>query len=90
MTKVKVKYLGLFKTMTGVGSEEIVASSLGELIDEVVKRHGVIKNHLYEKVGSDPSLILTYNGQNVKNIKDYEMKLKDGDEIMLMSIISGG
>jgi MoaD family protein len=90
MADVKVKYLGLFKTIAGTGSEEIKANSLGELIDEVVRRHEGIEQQLYEKVGSDASLILTYNGQTVKNVKDYQMKLKDGDEVVLMSIISGG
>ena len=90
MAKVKVKYLGLMKATTRVGSEEIDAESVGELMDEIIKRHEAIQQHLYERESTDPSLVVTYNGLSIKNIKDYDLKLKDGDEVMLATIISGG
>jgi MoaD family protein len=89
MTKVNVKYFGLFRELTKKEKEEIVADTLGELIEEVTSRYREIEEHLHEKTKSDPGLILVYNG-NIVNIKEYGVKLKDGDEILIMSIISGG
>lgn len=88
MTRVKVRYFGLFGKLAGKEKEETFADSLGELIDKIASKYA-IKEYFHERVGSDPGLILTYNGAII-TAKDYGMKLKDEDEIMFMSIISGG
>ena len=93
MANVKVRYLGSIKRITGKDGEEIAAETLGALIDVIGRRYRdkEMQYYLAEKeTTTDPSLIITYNGQSVGRIKDYEMKLKDGDEITLMTVISGG
>jgi len=92
MANVKVKYLGNVREITGKESELFNVESLGELIEEIGRRYKSkeMRYYLSEKESTDPSLIVTHNGRSVRNVKDYERKLKDGDEIMLMTVISGG
>jgi MoaD family protein len=89
MAKVNVKYFGLFRQLTKTDREEMSAESLEELIKKIISKYKCIEEYFHEKTGSDPSLILTYNG-NIVSGKDYEIKLKDGDEILVLSLISGG
>jgi len=92
VANVKVKYLGNIRAITGKESEEFNVESLGELIQEIDKRYKSkeMKYYLSERESTDPSLIITHNGHSVRKIKDYKRKLKDGDEIVLMTVISGG
>ena len=88
MAKVNVKYFGLFRELIQKDEEKISANTIEEVIKNLVDKYR-IKEYFNEKTGSDPNLILTHNGRIVSS-KDYGIKLKDGDEIFIMSIISGG
>lgn len=92
MANVRVKYLGNIRRITGKESEEISAESLGELIEEIGRRYRDKEMHYYlsEMRSTDPSLVVTHNGRSVRDIRDYERRLEDGDEVMLMTVISGG
>jgi len=39
---------------------------------------------------TDPPLVILYNGSFIRNIENYEGKMKDGDEVVLMGIVGGG
>ena len=92
MAKVKVEYLGVIRNKIGKKDEEIDAENLGELIDEIGKRYPNkdIQHHLSEGETTDPSLVVRYNGDIVRDIRNYERELKDGDKIVLMTLIGGG
>jgi MoaD family protein len=92
VAKVRVKYLGNMRLMTGKESEKINAENLSELIDEIGRRYSnrEMRYYLCEITSTDPSLIITHNGHIVSDVKEYGRKLKDGDEIILMTVIGGG
>jgi len=92
MAHVKVKYLGNIRGITGKESEEFDVENLDELIQEIGRRYRSkeMDYYLSEKESTDPSLIITHNGHSVRRVRDYDRKLEDGDEIILMTVISGG
>jgi molybdopterin converting factor small subunit len=94
--KITIRYLGLFKSKFEKENEEIIIQpgfSLKDLWCRLLEKYG-------EKFGSmiqsdeqnrlDPSFVVTINGI-IKNIVESEsVMLKEGDEIVLMTLISGG
>ncbi len=90
VANVMVKYLGVIREITGLKSENVDAKNFRDLMDDISKRHEKIQNYLYERETTDPSIIVTYNGKSIKDIKDYDRRLKDGDEITIMTVIGGG
>jgi len=92
MAKIKVKYLGAIEIMAGKRNEEIIAESFRELINKIGNKYKKLGEYLntYEEKITDPPLVILYNGSFMRNIENYEGKMKDGDEVVLMGIIGGG
>jgi MoaD family protein len=94
--KVKVLYLGLLRTKTGKTSEECglaEGASLYDLLETLSSRYGRSLGDLLradEKTKLDPTVIATVNGASKDISQARNVKLKEGDTVALMSVISGG
>jgi len=94
--RVKVLYLGVLRSKTGKKSEEYEmpqGSSLSDLIETLSSKYGESLREIFkvdEKSKLDPSVIATINGASKDLSKAEKIKLKDGDAVALMSLISGG
>ncbi len=94
--RVKVHYLGLVRKKMGEreGEFEIKeGSSLSDLLDEIAKTRGEnFKGLIDAERGNivDPTYIVTVNGILADRLNGMGTKLKNGDEVALMTLISGG
>lgn len=95
--RVKVEYLGHIKNMVGSRREEEVEisddSSISDLLMVLSEKHGEsFKKALYEAGGKDikSNFIATVNGYLLNQLNGVETKLKNGDHVVLMPIVSGG
>jgi sulfur-carrier protein len=95
--KVTVDYLGHIKQILEIESPEQVeistGGSIGDLLIKLAEKHGrAFKKTIYEPGSSDlkSNFILTVNGLLLNQLNGIETKLKDGDRIIFMPIVSGG
>jgi MoaD family protein len=95
--KVIVEYLGHIRNLIASGREEEVeveeGSSLADLLMTLSKKYGApFQKTVYEKSGTDvkPNFIVTINGYLLNQLKGVQTKLKKGDHVILMPIVSGG
>jgi MoaD family protein len=95
--KVKVEYLGHIKNMTRNKREEEIetkdVSSVADLLNILTKQYGEpFKKAVYEPKASDvkPNYIITVNGYLLNQLKGLETKLKNGDHVTILPIVSGG
>lgn len=96
--KVKVEYIGHIKEIIRSGREEELeiteGASLADLLVMLSEKYGEpFKKAVYEPGSSDvkQSFIITVNGYLLNQLSNgVETKLKHGDHIILMSIVSGG
>jgi molybdopterin synthase sulfur carrier subunit len=94
---VKVEYLGHIKNILGSRREEEIEvednSSISDLLMVLSEKHGEsFKKALYEAGGKDikSNFIATVNGYLLNQLNGVETKLKNGDHVVLMPIVSGG
>ena len=97
MLKVKVEYLGHVKNIIGSWREEEVEirdeASIADLLIVLSEKYGEpFKKAVYEKSGSDvkPNYIITVNGYLLNQLSGIKTKLKQGDHVTLLPIVSGG
>lgn len=95
--KISVEYLGHIKNIIGNKREEEVEirgdSTIAELLTMLSEKYGnPFKKAVYEPSGSDvkSNFIATVNGFLLNQLKGVCTKLKDGDHVTLMPIVSGG
>jgi len=95
--KISVEYLGHIKNLIGNRREEQVeirdGSTMAELLTMLSEKYGSsFKKAVYEPSGSDvkSNFIATVNGYLLNQLKGICTKLKDGDRVTLMPIVSGG
>ena len=94
--KVKVLYFGVLRNKTGRKSEECEiaeGSSLSDLLATLSSKYGKgLKDLLRanEKSTLDPTMIATVKGVSKDLSQAEKVRLKDGDTVGLMSLISGG
>ena len=95
--RVKVEYLGHIKNILGSGREEEIDvednASISDLLTVLSEKHGdSFKKALYEAGGKDikSNFIATVNGYLLNQLNGLETKLKNGDHVVLMPIVSGG
>ena len=95
--KVTVEYLGHIRNITGSKrTEEIEIEnnfSVADLLVVLAKKYGTpFKKAVYESGGSDvkSNFMATVNGYLLNQLKGVETKLKDGDRVILMPVVSGG
>jgi len=95
--RVKVEYLGFIRNIIGLGREEEIdigeGSSLADLLMMLSEKYGeAFKKVLYEPGSTDvkSNFIVTVNGYLLNQLNGVETKLRHGDHVILMSIVSGG
>lgn len=94
--RVKVQYLGLIRSRLGKREEEVYVkggSFLSDLLNKLTKKYGESLKSIFdedEKNVLDPSFIVTINGVLIGQLRGMRTRLKRGDRIALMTLISGG
>ena len=95
--KVTVDYLGSIRQTLGVKQAEQVEladdASVSDLLSLLAEKHGEsFKKAVYEPKGLDlkPFHILSINGLLLNQLNGIETKLKDGDHLVLMPVVTGG
>jgi molybdopterin synthase sulfur carrier subunit len=95
--KVTVEYLGYIKQTLSVERGESVKlrddASVRDLLSLLAEKHGEpFQKAVYEPKGTDlkPHYIVSVNGLLLNQLNGIETKLKDGDRIVLMPVVTGG
>jgi MoaD family protein len=95
--RVTVEYIGHIKNITDNKREEEIEAgenvTVTDLLAQLSKKYGEpFKKAIYEPKGSDvkPNYIITINGYLLNQLKGLETKLKKGDHVTLLPIVSGG
>lgn len=95
--KVTVEYIGHIKNITDNKREEQIETNengtVTDLLIQLQKKYGEpFKKAIYEPKGSDvkPNYIITVNGYLLNQLKGLQTKLKKGDHVTLLPIVSGG
>ncbi len=95
--RVTVEYLGHIKKIIEVEHTESIElkdyALVGDLLFLLAKNHGEnFRKAIYEPSGNDlkPNFILTVNGLLLNQLNGIETKLKNGDRVVLMPVVSGG
>jgi len=94
--KVRVEYLGFIRNMLSKRMEELdlrEGTSLQELLDDLSKRYGAdFKKQVYEAGQRDVKygFVVTVNGVLMDQLRGVDTLLKNGDNVILMSLMSGG
>jgi MoaD family protein len=95
--KIKVEYVGHIKNITSNKREEEIEieedATVTDLLMSLSKKYGgPFQRAIYEPKGADvkSNYIVTVNGYLLNQLKGLETKLKDGDHVALMPIVSGG
>jgi molybdopterin synthase sulfur carrier subunit len=68
-------------------------SSVCDLLSLLAEKHGEpFKKSVYEPKGLDlkPFYVLSINGLLLNQLKGIETKLKDGDRVIVLPVVSGG
>jgi len=95
--RVNVEYLGHIKNLTrNRREEEIEVASNAVVADLLVllskEYGGPFRKAIYEPKAADlkPNYIVTVNGYLLNQLKGIQTKLKNGDHVALLPIVSGG
>lgn len=95
--KLMVEYLGYIKQALDVQQGEHIMLEDGALVRDLlnllVEKHGdPFQKTIYEHKAVDlkPHYILSVNGLLLNQLNGVETKLKDGDRIVFMPVVSGG
>jgi len=95
--KVKVEYLGHIKKIIGTDREEEIEIGDDALVADLLfllaeKYGGPFQKAIYEPSVRDvkSNFIVTVNGYLLNQLNGVETKLKDGDHVVLMPVVSGG
>lgn len=94
--KVKVQYLGFIKNLIKRSEEEFElekGASLSELLNQIAGIYGkAFQKEVYEPGFKDVKMgfVVTVNGVLMGQLQGIDTQLNNGDNIILMSLMSGG
>jgi len=94
--KVKVQYLGYIKNLIRKSEDEFElqeGASLSELLNKIAGIYGKpFQKEVYEPGLKDvkKGFVVTVNGVLIGQLKGVDTPLNNGDNIILMSLMSGG
>ena len=94
--RVKVRYLGLMRSLTNQGEEEFdfkEGSLLVELLNRLAAKYGEkFKTEVYEQNAKDlkTGFVALINGILMGQLRGVETPLKNGDHVILMPLMTGG
>ena len=92
--KVKIKYLGPIKNITGVASEKIevpTGFSIDGLLGLLIRRHGeefksLFIYNTFNHISQNPQIRFFKDGKMLMS----EEKLHDMDEVIIIKMVTGG
>lgn len=94
---ITVEYIGHIKNLVENRNTERVEipkdSTIAQLLTVLSERYGEpFKKAVYEKGSMDvkPNFMVTVNGYLLNQLQGLDTRLKNGDTIILMSVVSGG
>lgn len=94
--KVKVQYLGYIRNLLRQKEEELELEK-GTILSELLNRLAGIYGEPFKKEVYEPGLkdvkmgfVVTVNGILIGQLSGVETKLNEGDNVILMSLMSGG
>jgi MoaD family protein len=92
---ITVKFVGALRHFSGAGELALDCkgcASVGELVNELVKEVPEIKRSLIDQQLEDPrpNALILVNGREIGVLNGLETKLKDGDEVVLVTVVHGG
>jgi len=89
--------VGHVRNIIGSGREEEVEikeeASIADLLMVLSEKYGeLFKKAIYQRGGTDvkPNYVITVNGYLLNQLSGIETKLRNGDHITLLPIVSGG
>jgi molybdopterin converting factor small subunit len=94
--QVKVHYIGLIKSFTNTSQDEFTLSNstlLSELLDKIAQDYGKPFVHeVYDPIKKEikTSFVVMVNGVLMDQLKGLNTPLKEGDTVILMSLVTGG
>jgi MoaD family protein len=94
--KIKIHYLGLVKTYTNISQDEIElkeGAPLSELLDKLAAEFDKqFTQDIYEIGAKDVKAMFTVmiNGIVIGQLNGVGTKLKNGDNVILMPLMTGG
>jgi len=94
--KVKVQYLGFIKNLIKRSEDEFEleeGASLSELLNRIAGIHGrSFQKEVFEPGLKDVKMgfVVTLNGVLTGQLQGVDTRLNNGDNIILMSLMSGG
>ena len=94
--RVKVHYISLVKSYTKKSEEEFTfpnGSLLSVLLDKVAKSYGEqFSQEVYDPTKKEmkATFVAMINGVLMDQLKGINTPLKDGDSVILMSLMTGG
>ena len=94
--QIKVHYISLVKSYTNKSQEEInldEGASVAELLDRIASTYGKqFKEEVYDPVKKEmkSTFVTMINGVLVDQLKGINTLLKSGDNVILMSLMTGG
>ena len=79
------------RTLTG-GADEVAieGSTVGELIDNLEKRHPGIKERLCDEKGVRRFVNIYANEEDIRFLDNLQTQLKEGDSVSIVPAIAGG
>jgi molybdopterin converting factor small subunit len=94
--RVKVQYLGFIKNLISQSEDEFEfeeGASLSELLNKIAGIYGKpFQKEVYEKGIKDVKMgfVVTVNGILIGQLNGVDTQLNNGDNVTLMSLMSGG
>jgi molybdopterin converting factor small subunit len=94
--KVKVQYLGFIKNLIKKSEDEFElreGASLSQLLNKIAGIYGKpFQKEVYEPGLKDVKMgfVVTVNGVLIGQLKGVDTQLNNGDNVILMSLMSGG
>ena len=94
--KVKVHYLGLVKTYVKKTQEEVElpeGSLLKDLLNKLASKFGSpFSQEVYEQTKKEvkATFMILINGILMGQLEGIDTKLRDGDSVMIMPLMTGG
>jgi molybdopterin converting factor small subunit len=89
---VRILFPSLIVKVTGEKETQVEARTLGEAVERLVERYGEsFEKAIFDRPGEINRYLRFYiRGRPVQEHYDLQTRLEEGDEIVLLIIISGG
>lgn len=94
--KIKIHYISLVKTFTKASQEEIdlkESAQLSDLLDKIADKYGKpFSLEVYDPAKKEvkSTFVAMVNGIHMDQLKGINTHLKEGDSVILMSLMTGG